>query len=127
MKTIGLIGGMSWESSAHYYQVLNEAVKARLGGLHSAKCILWSVDFAEIEPLQRADRWDEAGTLLNRAALGLERAGAELLVLCANTMHKVADQMMEGVRIPLVHIVDATAERVRAAEIRRVALLGTGT
>jgi aspartate racemase len=125
MKTIGLIGGMSWESSAHYYEDLNEAVKARLGGLHSAKCILWSVDFAQIEPLQRADRWDEAGALLNRAALGLERAGAELLVLCANTMHKVADQMMNGVRIPLVHIVDATAERVRAAEIRRVALLGT--
>ena len=125
MKTIGLIGGMSWESSAHYYEVLNEAVKARLGGLHSAKCILSSVDFADIEPLQRADRWDEAGTLLNRAALGLERAGAELLVLCANTMHKVADRMMEGVRIPLVHVVDATAARIRAAEIRRVALLGT--
>jgi aspartate racemase len=125
MKTLGLIGGMSWESTAHYYRLINETVKVRLGGLHSAKCILASVDFAEIEPLQRTDRWDEAGTLLNRIALGLERAGAEVLVLCANTMHKVAEQMMTGVHIPLVHIVDATAERVRAAEIRRVALLGT--
>jgi aspartate racemase len=125
MKTIGLIGGMSWPSSAHYYEVINEAVKARLGGLHSAKCILASVDFAEVEPLQRAGRWDAAGALLNSSALALERAGAELLVLCANTMHKVADRMMEGVRIPLVHVVDATAARIRAAEIRRVALLGT--
>ncbi len=125
MKTIGLVGGMSWESSAHYYRLINEAVKARLGGLHSARCILASVDFAEIEPLQRAGRWDEAGAILNRAALGLERAGAELLLVCANTMHKVADQAMAGVRIPLVHIADVTAERVRAAGIRRVALLGT--
>jgi len=125
MKTIGLVGGMSWESSSHYYRLLNEAVKARLGGLHSARCILSSVDFAEIEPLQREDRWDEAGAILNRAALGLERAGADLLLLCANTMHKVADEMMRDVRIPLVHIVDVTAERVLAAGVRRVALLGT--
>ena len=125
MKTIGLIGGMSWESTAHYYRLLNEAVKARLGGLHSAKCLLASVDFAEIEPLQRAGRWDEAGDILNRAALGLERAGADLLLICANTMHKVAEQTLRGVRIPLVHIADATAARVRAAGIRRVALLGT--
>ena len=125
MKTIGLLGGMSWESSAHYYRLVNEAVRARLGGLHSARCILTSVDFADIEPLQRAGRWDEAGALLNRAALGLERAGAELLLVCANTMHKVADRAMAGVRIPLVHIADVTAERVRAAGIRRVALLGT--
>jgi aspartate racemase len=125
MKTIGLVGGMSWESSAHYYRLLNEAVRARLGGLHSARCILASVDFADIEPLQRSDRWDEAGAILNRAALGLERAGAELLLLCANTMHKVADRVMAGVRIPLVHIADVTAERVRAAGLRRVALLGT--
>jgi aspartate racemase len=120
MKTIGLLGGMSWESSAHYYRLINEAVKARLGGLHSARCILASVDFAEIEPLQRAGRWDEAGAILNRAALG-----PELLLVCANTMHKVADQTMAGVRIPLVHVADVTAERVRAAGIRRVALLGT--
>jgi len=125
MKTIGLVGGMSWESSAHYYRLLNEAVKARLGGLHSARCILASVDFGEIEPLQRAGRWEELGRILNRSALGLERAGAELLVLCANTMHKVADQMMAGVGIPLVHIADVTADRVGAAGVRRVALLGT--
>ncbi len=125
MKTIGLIGGMSWESSAHYYRLVNEAVKARLGGLHSARCILASVDFAEIEPLQRAGRWDDAGAILNRAAVGLERAGAELLLICANTMHKVAEQALRGVTIPLVHIADVTAERVRAAGIRRVALLGT--
>lgn len=125
MKTIGLIGGMSWESTAHYYRLLNEAVRARLGGLHSAKCLLASVDFGEIEPLQRADRWDEAGAILNRAALGLERAGADMLLICANTMHKVADQAMRGVAIPLVHIADATAERVEAAGVRRVALLGT--
>lgn len=125
MKTIGLIGGMSWESSAHYYRLVNEAVKARLGGLHSARCVLWSVDFAEIEPLQRAARWDEAGAILNRAALGLERAGADLLLVCANTMHKVADEAMRGVSIPLLHIADVTAAAVRAAGLRRVALLGT--
>jgi aspartate racemase len=125
MKTIGLIGGMSWESSAHYYRLLNEAVKARLGGLHSARCILSSVDFGEVEPLQRAGRWEELGDLLNRAALGLERAGAGLLLICANTMHKVAEQALRGVSIPLVHVADVTAERVRAAGLRRVALLGT--
>jgi aspartate racemase len=125
MKVIGLVGGMSWESSAHYYRLVNEGVKARLGGLHAARCVLASVDFADVEPLQRADRWDEAGVLLNEAARGVERAGAELIVLCANTMHKVADRMMEGVRAPLVHIADATAERVRAAGVRRIGLIGT--
>ena len=125
MKTIGLIGGMSWESTRHYYALLNEAVKARLGGLHSARCILWSVDFADIEPLQRANEWEKAGEILNRAALGLERAGADLLLICANTMHKVADQAVRGVRIPLLHVVDVTAARIRAAGLRRVALLGT--
>jgi amino-acid racemase len=125
VKTIGLIGGMSWESTAHYYRLLNETVKARLGGLHSARCLVASVDFGEIEPLQRAGRWDEAGAILNRAALGLERAGAELLLICANTMHKVADQTMRGVGVPLVHIADATGARVRGAGVRRVALLGT--
>ena len=125
MKTIGLVGGMSWESTTHYYRLINEAVKARLGGLHSARLVLASVDFAEVEPLQRAGRWDEAGELLNRAALGVERAGADLLVLCANTMHKVADRMMRGVRIPLVHVADVTGERVAAAGLRRVGLLGT--
>jgi len=125
MKTIGLIGGMSWESTAHYYRLLNEEVRSRLGGLHSARCLVASVDFADIEPLQRADRWEEAGAILNRAAQGLERAGAELLLICANTMHKVADRAMAGVRAPLVHIADVTAERVRAAGLRKVALLGT--
>lgn len=125
MKTIGLVGGMSWESTAHYYRLINEAVKARLGGLHSARLVLASVDFADVEPLQRAGRWDEAGDLLNAAALGVERAGADLLVLCANTMHKVADGMMRGVRIPLLHIADVTGERVVAGGVRRVALLGT--
>ncbi|MFL5263658.1 MAG: aspartate/glutamate racemase family protein [Anaeromyxobacteraceae bacterium] len=125
MKTIGLIGGMSWESSAHYYRLVNEGVKARLGGLHSARCLLASVDFGEIEPLQRAARWDDAGDVLNAAALGLERAGADLLLICANTMHKVADRAMRGVSIPLLHIADVTAARVREAGLRRVALLGT--
>lgn len=125
MKTIGLVGGMSWESTAHYYRLLNEGVRRRVGGLHSARCILHSVDFGEVEPLQREGRWDEIGAVLRDAARGLEASGAELLVLCANTMHRVADRMMEGVRIPLVHIADVTAERVRAAGLRRVALLGT--
>lgn len=125
MRTIGLIGGMSWESSSHYYRLLNEEVKRRLGGLHSARCVLASVDFAEVEPLQRAGRWDELGAMLNRAALDLERAGAELLLVCANTMHKVADDVTRGVRIPLLHVVDVTAERVKAAGLRRVGLLGT--
>jgi aspartate racemase len=125
MKTIGLIGGMSWESSLLYYRLINERVQSRLGGLHSARCVLSSVEFADIEPLQREGRWDEAGAILNRAALGLERAGAEVLLICANTMHKVADQVMRGVGIPLLHIGDVTAEAVRAAGLRRVSLLGT--
>jgi amino-acid racemase len=125
MKTIGLIGGMSWESSLLYYRLINELVQSRLGGLHSARCVLSSVEFAEIEPLQREGRWDEAGAILNRAALGLERAGAEVLLICANTMHKVADQVVRGVGIPLLHIGDVTAEAVRAAGLRRVSLLGT--
>jgi aspartate racemase len=125
MKTIGLVGGMSWESSLHYYRLLNEGVKARLGGLHSARCILSSIDFAELEPLQRAGRWDEAGAMLNRVLRGLARAGAELVLICANTMHKVADQAMEGISLPLVHLVDVAGEGVRAAGLSRVALLGT--
>jgi aspartate racemase len=125
MKTIGLIGGMSWESSDHYYRLINELVKARLGGLHSARCVLASLDFAEIEPLQRAGSWDEAGAILHRAALALERAGADVLLICANTMHKVADHVTRGLGIPLLHIADVTAARVRAAGLRRVALLGT--
>ncbi len=125
MKTIGLIGGMSWQSTVHYYELLNQAVQARLGGHHSAKCLVASVDFGEVEPLQRAGRWEELGRMLNRAALTLERAGADVLVLCANTMHKMADAMMAGVHVPLLHIGDVTAEKVLAAGLRRVGLLGT--
>ncbi|MFZ5880171.1 MAG: aspartate/glutamate racemase family protein [Chloroflexota bacterium] len=125
MKTIGLIGGMSWESSSEYYRIINEEIKKRLGGLHSAKSVMVSVDFAEIETLQREGRWDEAGRVITRAAQDLERGGADLLVLCTNTMHKVADQMQAGLRIPMLHIADATAERIRAAGLTKVGLLGT--
>lgn len=125
MQTIGLIGGMSWESSLAYYRIVNEATKAALGGLHSARCILYSVDFAEIETMQQEGRWAEAGALLATAAQGLERAGAGFLVLCTNTMHKLAGEIEAAVHIPLLHIADATAARVQAAGIRRVGLLGT--
>jgi len=125
MQTIGLIGGMSWESSLEYYRILNETVKERLGGLHSAKCILYSVEFAEIEVLQHAGRWDEAAQVMVEAGQSLERAGADFIVLCTNTMHKLAGEIEAGVSIPLLHIADATAEVVKAAGIRRVGLLGT--
>ena len=125
MKTIGLLGGMSWESTAEYYRLTNELVRDRLGGLHSAPTITYSVDFADIEPLQREGRWAEAGELLADAARRLERAGAELLVLCTNTMHIVADEISEAVGIPLLHIADATASAVVAAGITDVGLLGT--
>jgi aspartate racemase len=125
MKTIGLIGGMSWESSIEYYRILNETVKERLGGLHSAKCVMYSVDFAEIEVCQRDGEWAEAASQLVAAAQGLERAGAELVLLCTNTMHKVADEIQAGITIPLLHIADATAEKIRAASVGKVGLLGT--
>jgi len=125
MQTIGLIGGMSWESSLEYYRILNETVKERLGGLHSAKCILYSVEFAEIEVLQHAGRWDEAAQVMVEAGQSLERAGADFIVMCTNTMHKLAGEIEAGVSIPLLHIADATAEVVKAAGIRRVGLLGT--
>ena len=125
MKTIGLIGGMSWESSLEYYRILNETVKERLGGLHSAKCILYSVEFAEIEVLQHEGRWDEAARAMVEAGQSLERAGADLLVLCTNTMHKLAGELEAGVTIPLLHIADATADAIKAAGISRVGLLGT--
>jgi aspartate racemase len=125
MKTIGLIGGMSWESSLEYYRLINEGVKARLGGLHSAKSVMVSVDFAEIEALQHTGRWAEAAQILIDAARGLERAGADCVVICTNTMHKVADDVQASVRVPLIHIADATAERVRAAGLKRIGLLGT--
>jgi aspartate racemase len=125
MLMIGMLGGMSWESSAEYYRLANELVRERIGDLHSARCLLYSVDFAEIERLQAAGRWDDAGALLAAAAGRLEAAGADLLVLCTNTMHKVADQVAGAVRIPLLHIADATADAVRAAGLDTVGLLGT--
>ncbi len=125
MRMIGLLGGMSWESSAEYYRLANELVRDRLGGFHSARCLLYSVDFAEVERLQHQARWDEAATVLADAARALERAGTELLVLCTNTMHRVADQIAAAVEVPLVHIADATAEAVRAAGLAKVGLLAT--
>ena len=125
MKTIGLIGGMSWESTASYYRLINQAVKERLGGLHSASLLLHSVDFAGIEQLQRAGDWDAAGAQLAQAARGLEAAGAGALLICANTMHIVAPAIASAVQIPLLHVVDATAAAVRQAGVRRVGLLGT--
>ncbi len=125
MKRIGLLGGMSWESSAEYYRLVNEATRDRLGGLHSADCLLRSVDFTEIEALQREGRWDEAGARLAAEAAGLAAAGAELLVLCTNTMHKVADAITDAVDVPFVHIADTTAEAVRARGLHTVGLLAT--
>ena len=125
MKTIGLLGGMSWESTVSYYRSINRVVGERLGGLHSARIVLYSVEFHEIELLQREGRWAEAGAILAGAARRLEQAGAECLVICANTMHKVAPQIEEVVSIPLLHIADVTAQRILAARLRTVALLGT--
>ena len=125
MKTIGLIGGMSWESTVPYYRTINETIKARLGGLHSAKLVLVSVDFAEVEELQRAGDWSAAGRQMAEAATSLEKAGAECVVLCTNTMHKVAPAIEAAVRIPLLHIADATAAAIREADVTTVGLLGT--
>jgi aspartate racemase len=125
MRRIGLLGGMSWESSIEYYRLVNELVAERLGGLHSADCMLRSVDFAAIEELQRTGRWDEAGRALATEARGLADAGAELLVLCTNTMHKVADEVAAAVDIPFVHIADTTAEAVRSRGFATVGLLAT--
>ena len=125
MKLVGLLGGMSWESTAVYYRLANELVRDRVGGLASARLLLHSVDFAEIERLQAEDRWDEAGALLATAAAGLEAGGAEMLVLCTNTMHKVAPAIEAAVSVPLLHIGDVTATAVRAAAISRVGLLAT--
>ena len=125
MKTIGLIGGMSWESSAEYYRVLNELVREEMGGLHSAQCILYSVDFAEIERLQATGSWETAGELLATVGRSLEAAGADFLVLCANTMHKVADAIELAVSIPLLRVTDVVVEAIRAEGINRVGLLGT--
>ncbi|HET9819909.1 MAG TPA: aspartate/glutamate racemase family protein [Rhodanobacteraceae bacterium] len=125
MKTLGLIGGMSWESTTHYYRRLNELVAARLGGLHSAQLLLWNVEFDTIARLQHAGDWDAAGNLLAEAARRLEGAGAEGLVICANTMHRVAPAVESAVTIPLLHLADVTAEALHAKGFRRAALLGT--
>lgn len=124
-QVIGLIGGMSWESSAEYYRIINEGVRDRLGGLRSARCLMWSFDFGKIEALQHAGRWDDAAALLADAAQRLERGGADFFLICTNTMHRVADQVQAAVGIPLLHIADATAERIVVAGIGRVGLIGT--
>lgn len=125
MKTIGLIGGMSWESTIPYYRQINETIKERLGGLHSAKIILYSVDFHDVERLQHAGNWEAAGQLLADAARALESAGADFLVLCTNTMHKVGPAIEAAVRIPLFHIADPTAAAIKQAGFSKVGLLGT--
>ncbi|SFN44496.1 aspartate/glutamate racemase family protein [Dokdonella immobilis] len=125
MKTIGLIGGMSWESTLTYYSLINEEVRKRLGGLHSARLVLYSVDFHDIERLQMAGDWDAAGVMLAQAGAALEAAGADCLVICTNTMHKVSAAIEETVTIPLVHVADATAAAIHAAGLTRVGLLGT--
>ncbi len=125
MKTIGLIGGMSWESSIEYYRIINETVRDKLGGLHSAKSVMVSVDFAEIETLQHAGRWDETAKILTAAAQNVERGGADCVLICTNTMHKVAEEVQEHIQIPLLHIADATAERIKAQGLNKVGLLGT--
>ena len=125
MKTIGLIGGMSWESTITYYEILNTLVRENMGGFHSARIILFSVDFAEIEAFQTANQWQEAGQLLADAAKSLEAAGADFLVLCTNTLHKVSDQITAATRLPFIHIADALTEEIQRKEYKKVGLLGT--
>lgn len=125
MKTIGLIGGMSWESSIEYYRILNETVRERLGGLHSANCLMVSLDFSEIEKLQQEGNWQEASRILINAAKSLEKGGADCVLLCTNTMHKVADAIQTSIQIPFIHIADATAQSICSQKIKTVGLLGT--
>ncbi|OHX51818.1 aspartate racemase [Planococcus salinarum] len=125
MKTIGLIGGMSWESSLEYYRTINKEVNARLGGLHSAECLLYSVDFAEIERLQSAREWQQAGEQLSEVAYKLEQAGADFIVICTNTMHKVVEHIEEKISVPVLHIADTTAEEIGRRNLTKVGLLGT--
>lgn len=125
MKTIGLLGGMSWESTELYYRVINENVKQSLGGLHSAKVLLHSVDFAEIEKLQHLGQWDKTAEILIKASQGLENAGADFILICTNTMHLVAPQIQAEINIPLLHIADATAEEIIENDIKKIGLLGT--
>ena len=125
LKTIGLIGGMSRESSMTYYKVINETVKNRLGGLHSAKCIMYSVDFYEIEKCQADGNWEKSGEILGEAAYNLEKAGADFIVICTNTMHKVVNQIKEKISIPILHIAEMTAEKILEKGLKNIALLGT--
>ncbi len=125
MKTIGLIGGMSWESSLEYYRIINEKVKEKLGGLHSAKCVMYSVNFAEIEKLQREGKWEDATEMMIDAARRVERAGAEIVLICTNTMHKMADEVEKSVGIPLLHIADVAAKEIKSKGFETVGLLGT--
>jgi len=125
MKTIGILGGMSWESSALYYQIINEAVNTRLGGQHNARSVMVTVDFDEIEKLQHADRWDEAAAILHEASLSLEHAGADMILIATNTMHKLLPQIREGITIPFLHIAQATADAINVQGLKRIGLLGT--
>lgn len=125
MKTIGLIGGMSFESTIEYYRIINELTNKRLGSYHSAKCILYSVDFEEIEAYQRSGEWDKSGEILAHSAKTLESAGADFILLCTNTMHKVVEQIENAIDLPMVHIADATAEKIKEAGIKKIGLLGT--
>ena len=125
LKTIGLIGGMSWESTVTYYKIINETVKEKLGGLHSAKCILYSVDFQEIEECQANGNWEKSGEILGEAANNLEKAGADFIVICTNTMHKVVNQIKEKISVPILHIAEMTAEKILEKGLKNIALLGT--
>jgi aspartate racemase len=125
MKVIGFIGGMSWESSAEYYRIVNQEVRARLGGVHSAKCLMWSMDFGEIERLQHDGDWSSLTAQMVAASQNLERGGADFIVICTNTMHRMADDVAAVVSIPLLHIADPTAEKIKAAGLSKVGLLGT--
>jgi len=125
MKTIGMIGGMSWESSIEYYRIINQTVRKKLGGLHSAKSIMYSVEFADIEALQHQNRWDELASIMIEAARSLERGGADFVIICTNTMHKLYDQVQNNIKIPMLNIADATAEKIKMEGIKKIALLGT--
>ncbi len=125
MKTIGLLGGMSWESTVHYYQIINEEVQNKLGGLHSAKIVLYSVEFSEIEQYQSSGQWEKCGEILGNAARSIEAAGADFILICSNTIHKVAPQIASMIQIPIIHIADATADELEKCSIKRVGLLGT--
>ena len=125
MKTIGLIGGMSWESSLEYYRIINELVKEKLGGLHSAKSLMYSLDFDEIEKLQHQGKWDKLTSIMIKAAQDLEKGGADFVLICTNTMHKMADDIQNNINIPLLHLVDTTADKIKQNRLRKVGLLGT--